>query len=91
MVVNKTDLPPAWDLAAAGTDAISISALTGAGLPELCAGLARRLVPESPPGAAVPFSPRVGESLAEAHDCLRGGHHQKARDLVMAIRAGEVF
>src|SRR5205823_6447907 len=55
LVVNKVDLPPAWDLAQAGA-AVHLSARTGAGLPELLAALSRWLVPEPPPaGAAVPF------------------------------------
>jgi tRNA modification GTPase len=59
LVINKCDLPPAWDphLAVA---AIRISALTGAGLDDLCSAMARWLVPEVPPaGAAVPFTPAL--------------------------------
>lgn len=57
LVVNKMDLPAAWDLSQA-RDALHVSAATGAGLPELCHALAGWLVPEPPPpGAAVPFTP----------------------------------
>ncbi len=55
VVVNKIDLPPAWDLAE--VPACRVSALTGAGIPELCDAISRRLVPEPPaPGEAVPFT-----------------------------------
>jgi hypothetical protein len=37
--------------------AVRVSARTGAGIAELCAALARALVPDvPPPGAAVPFT-----------------------------------
>jgi tRNA modification GTPase len=56
-VVNKIDLPAAWDLDAVG-DAVRVSAQSGAGLADLCARISRWLVPEPPPaGAAVPFTP----------------------------------
>jgi len=55
-VINKVDLPPAWDLGQAA-DAMRVSALTGTGLPELCEQLAGWLVPDPPPpGAAVPYT-----------------------------------
>ena len=58
-VVNKIDLPAAWDLDAVG-DAVRVSAQTGAGLADLCARISRWLVPEPPPaGAAVPFTPEL--------------------------------
>ena len=54
LVVNKTDLPVAWDLARA-PGAIRVSALTRAGLDELLAALSRWLVPDPPPaGTAAP-------------------------------------
>jgi tRNA modification GTPase len=56
LVINKMDLPPAWDLEQA-KDAVRVSAQTLAGLEELCSAMARWLVPEVPPaGAAVPFT-----------------------------------
>ena len=55
LVLNKTDLPPAWD--AAGLDAVRVSAATGAGVAELLAALAGWLVPDVPlPGAGVPLT-----------------------------------
>src|SRR5207247_201515 len=66
LLINKIDLPPAWDLSHAA-DALHVSALTGSGLPELCDQLAQWLVPEPPPaGAAVPFTRQLCEKLEEA-------------------------
>jgi tRNA modification GTPase len=79
LVVNKIDLPPAWDLAEAG-DAVRVSAQTGAGLAELCAALSRWLVPEPPaPGAAVPFTPALAEALEEARRQLVAGRAAEAQ------------
>jgi tRNA modification GTPase len=56
VVINKTDMPPGWDWSSV-SDALHVSALTGAGLPELCTAISRWLVPEPPAsGEAVPFS-----------------------------------
>jgi tRNA modification GTPase len=61
-VINKIDLPAGWDWSRV-PEALRVSARTGAGLPELCDAISRRLVPNPPaPGEAVPFSP---ESCAE--------------------------
>jgi tRNA modification GTPase len=79
LVVTKTDLPPAWDLSAAG-DAPRVSAVTGAGVPELCAALASWLVPEAPPpGAAVPFTPVLADVVEEAQRLLATGRTAEAR------------
>jgi tRNA modification GTPase len=71
------------DLASGPLAGLSVSAKTGAGIPELVAEIVRRLVPDPPPpGAAVPFTPQLadlveaaGENPAEAvrllRDCLR--------------------
>jgi tRNA modification GTPase len=57
LVVNKTDLPAAWDLSRAA-GAVPVSAHTGAGLAALCQALAGWLVPDPPPpGAPVPLPP----------------------------------
>lgn len=59
LVVNKIDLPPAWDHKAAA-DAIHVSARTRAGLDELCQAISNRLVPQPPSaGAGVPFTPQL--------------------------------
>jgi tRNA modification GTPase len=62
LVVNKTDLPPAWDLDK--VDAVRVSAQTGAGLAGLCDAVSRWLVPEAPsPGTAVPFTPDLCDDV----------------------------
>jgi tRNA modification GTPase len=67
VVVNKIDLPPAWDVAGVG-GAVHVSARTGAGIAALCAAISRRLVPEPPPpGAAVP----LGADLVSELERLR--------------------
>jgi tRNA modification GTPase len=69
-VVNKVDLPAAWPL-----DEVTgprVSAVTGAGLPELCQRIADWLVPAPPPpGAGVPVIPEVAAAVAEARRLLR--------------------
>ncbi|MFO0930269.1 MAG: type III pantothenate kinase [Gemmataceae bacterium] len=63
IVVNKTDLPPAWDLDTVA-DAPRVSAATGAGVADLGAALARWLVPQPPPpGAPVPFTAAQRETV----------------------------
>jgi tRNA modification GTPase len=79
VVINKSDLPPAWDVAAVA-GAICVSALTGVGLAALCSEIGRRLASDPPPaGAAVPFAPalvdgleRVARAIA-AHDLDAAG------------------
>ncbi len=101
-VINKIDLPPAWDFAcqpaaparvalagAAGwqSNAVPVSALTGAGLAELCAAIIARLVPDPPPaGAAVPLTPLLCEGIAEAQRLLAAGNAMETRRIVAALR-----
>jgi tRNA modification GTPase len=72
-LINKIDLPPAWDLGLA-EGAIRVSARTGEGLAELCEVLSRRLVPAPPPpGAAVPFTSAWCDQLEAARQhCIAG-------------------
>lgn len=59
VVWNKADLAPAPGFA--------VSALTGQGVPELAAAIARRLVPDPPPpGAAVPYTPELAAAVEAA-------------------------
>jgi tRNA modification GTPase len=89
LVVNKTDLPPAWDWAAA-PEALRISARTGAGLDALSAAISRRLVPQPPaPGAAVPFTVRQCAALEEAVRRLEAGDGAGARAVLAALGPGE--
>jgi tRNA modification GTPase len=70
-VINKTDLAPAWDFNRA-TQAIGVSALTGAGIGELCEAISRWLVSDPPaPGAAVPFTAALCASLNAAKRALQ--------------------
>ena len=71
LIVNKIDLPPAWDLAEAG-EALRISAATGEGVPELVRALGDWLVPDPPmPGTAVPFTQSLIERLREVERLLQ--------------------
>jgi tRNA modification GTPase len=61
-VVNKIDLPHAWELDE--IDAVRVSATAGDGLPELCERISQWLVPQvPPPGAAVPFTPDLCDKV----------------------------
>jgi tRNA modification GTPase len=63
LVVNKIDLPPVWHPNAAEA-VVRVSAHTGAGIAELCAVLARVLVPDAPPpGVAVPFTAALCDQI----------------------------
>jgi tRNA modification GTPase len=79
LVVNKVDLPPAWELGAAGA-ALRVSAQTGEGLAALCAAVSAWLVPEAPPaGAAVPFSASLAAGVEEALRQMKAGRPEDAR------------
>jgi tRNA modification GTPase len=85
-VVNKSDLPPAWDVASV-PEAIRVSALTGAGLAELCAAVIACLVPDPPPpGAAVPFTPRLCEGIVEAQRAFTAGDIVETQRIVASLR-----
>jgi tRNA modification GTPase len=69
LVINKCDLPAAWDQGQAA-GAVRVSALTGEGIAELCQALARWLVPDPPPpGAAVPFTADLCDRIDKARRC----------------------
>jgi tRNA modification GTPase len=85
LVVNKIDLAPAWDLGRAA-GAAHVSARTGAGLPELCGAVVRRLVPDAPaPGEAVPFTPALCDAVEEAHAHLAAGRTDDARRVLSGL------
>jgi tRNA modification GTPase len=73
-VLNKVDLPPAWD-AERAAGAVRVSAKTGEGLAELVQAMAAWLVPEPPPaGAAVPFTEALCAAVeAAARRAAEGG------------------
>ena len=84
-VINKSDLPPVWGPASAPA-AVRVSARTGTGLAELCALVIARLVPDPPPpGAAVPFTPRLCEQITEAQRVLVAGYAVEARRIVASL------
>ncbi len=85
LVLNKTDLAPAWDLEQA-TGAIRVSAQTGSGLGELCTALERWLVPEPPPpGSAVPFTPELCDAIEETRQLVAVGQTEKARQRLQGV------
>jgi tRNA modification GTPase len=86
LVINKCDLPSAWDLDRAGA-ALRVSATTGAGIAELCAILGRWLVPDPPaPGAAVPFTPALAGVVEEAVALWRAGQGTRAKERLRRLR-----
>jgi tRNA modification GTPase len=88
-VVNKIDLPPAWDLGQA-TDAVHVSARTGAGVPELVQRLAHWLVPDPPPsGAAVPSTRALCDRVEEAWRLFEAGQLAEAQQ-ILRIMTSEV-
>ncbi len=69
VVVNKSDVMRGWGAVGGdGWGLLLVSALTGAGIPELAAAIVRRLAPDPPPpGAAVPYTPGLADRVAAAH------------------------
>jgi tRNA modification GTPase len=77
-LVNKIDLPAAWDRSE--VQAIPLSAQSGAGLEELCQALSRWLVPDPPAsGAAVSFTPGLCDRIEEAQRHCRAGRGEETR------------
>ena len=88
LIVNKIDLPTAWDLQQAA-GAVAVSARTGAGIGGLCEALARWLVPDPPPpGAAVPFTPAIAETLERAQRACDTGQAGEALRVLAELRDG---
>ena len=86
LVVNKTDLPPAWDLSRA-RDGLHLSALKGAGLDRLLQALSDSLVPHAPPvGAAVPFTPDLADGIETAWQAWHAGKAREVQQIVQTIR-----
>jgi tRNA modification GTPase len=76
-VVNKSDLAEARP----DQPGLRVSALSGAGVPELAAAIVERLVPSAPlAGAAVPFTPHLAGLIVEAHLLVRIGTIPAARE-----------
>jgi len=84
LVINKVDLPAAWNWNEA--DAVRVSAKTNAGLAELCQVLSGWLVPEPPPpGAAVPFGPELCDRIEEASQLCTQGSISQAMEILKTI------
>ncbi|HVS37856.1 MAG TPA: GTPase [Gemmataceae bacterium] len=89
-IVNKIDLPAAWNLDEA-PGAVRVSARAGEGLPELCAAISCWLVPDPPPaGAAVPFTAALGEGVLVAQRLLQSGQLAQLRLKVEALRRSDL-
>lgn len=81
-VINKTDLASAWHWRSV-SDAVAVSARTGTGLPELCAAMARWLVPQSPPpGAPLPFTAMQADAIDAALRACRAADAGEAMHLL---------
>jgi tRNA modification GTPase len=81
LVINKIDLPSAWDQATA-KEAVAVSALTGAGVANLADVIAHRLVPEPlKPGVAVPFTEHLQNTVRSALALCREGRLAEVKDL----------
>jgi tRNA modification GTPase len=86
LVLNKVDLPSAWDWGRAGS-ALRVSAQTGAGIPELCDAVSNWLVPDvPPPGAAVPFTDALGTMVEAVRQLLQEGRLPEARRTTLGLR-----
>jgi tRNA modification GTPase len=87
VVINKSDLPAAWDWATVPT-AVRVSAATGEGIPNLLTRIAARLVPESPPaGEAVPYTAALVDCIVAAHAAFLSGNLAETRRLLSTCRA----
>jgi tRNA modification GTPase len=83
LVVNKTDLAPACEIAEHAS-AVQVSAQTGAGLAELCTRITAALVPQPPaPLTAVPFTRSLATATLEvrrlSHSTTSGALERLAR------------
>jgi tRNA modification GTPase len=85
LVVNKIDLPSAWNLAEA-EGAVRVSARTSEGLAPLCAVIANRLVSDPPPPrGAVPFTPLLADLMKEAYQVAKVGRTMEALALLASL------
>jgi tRNA modification GTPase len=86
LVVNKIDLPPAWDFSLA-EEAVRASARDGTGIASLCERIANRLVPEAPPpGQGIPGSPALCTVVEEAWCACLDGRINDAMSLLENCR-----
>jgi tRNA modification GTPase len=84
LVINKVDLPAAWNWNE--TDAVRVSAKTNAGLDELCKILSGWLMPAPPPpGAAVPFNHELCDQMEEVRQLCAQGNISHAMEILNVI------
>ena len=95
VIVNKIDLPAAWEPDVLAVPSQSVSAHSRAGIDQLIVRLGSSLIPDPPQrGEALPFTSRQVELLQEAQILLTCHNAISARDClarlvgVRAIRAG---
>jgi tRNA modification GTPase len=85
-VLNKIDLPFTWSLDELPWPAqqiLCVSAQTGEGIADLIQRIVNHLIPQPPgPGAAVPFTAALGESLRAAREALERGAQVQALALL---------
>jgi tRNA modification GTPase len=82
LVINKIDLPPAWDQPL-DKNAIRVSALTGSGIAGLCQAISHWLAPDPPPaGTAVPFTPELCVCIEQTAELVRAGRLPEATALL---------
>jgi tRNA modification GTPase len=84
-VVNKADLLAADFQREASSNVRFVSALTGAGLPELIASIGRKLVPTPLTDEGVPFTSRQIEVLAAAAASLTDGRQVDASEALARL------
>jgi tRNA modification GTPase len=78
------------DLATTPLPGIAVSAMTGAGIPQLAEEIVARLVPNPPPGVAAPFSPQLAALVEGANAALLAGRPDEAARLLReALAAAE--
>ena len=87
IVVNKIDLPPAWDWRQV-PDGLFVSAKVGTGLEALGQAIAHGLVAEVPlPGAALPFTSQHAVVIDAACRACDAGKIEEARQLLLTLVA----
>jgi tRNA modification GTPase len=82
LVVNKSDLAVPL-FCPRDADVLRVSALTGTGVAELVAAIVRIIVPTAPaPGAPVPYTPALADTIDSALTAARAGNPADARRLL---------
>jgi len=90
VVINKSDLPAAWD-GSRMPDAPRVSCVDRSwAWEELCDAISRWLVPEPPaPGEGVPFSPELGASVEQVCQMLNECRIDEAMTALRNLSFGE--